>query len=202
MEKDEEHGDQEADVADAVRHERLLGRHRRDVPLEPEAHQPVGAKTDSLPPEEVEQEIVRQHEHEHREEEQVEVDEKPVEAGVPVHVADGVQVDGGRHAGDEQRHGDRQGIYQQGGVDLEAGHREPAEYVQVGDAVVRRQAEQVYPDDYGGDERAARGGGADPTGNGFTEAASPDQVDDKAQERERNYGVSGVDHGAVSPSGS
>ena len=131
----QEHGDQEPEVADPVGDERLLGRDGGDISLEPEADQAVGAEAHTFPAEEVEQEIVRQDEHEHGEEEQVEVEEEPVEARVAVHVADRVQVDHGGDAGDEQRHGDRQRVDQQGRVDVQAGDREPGEDVQVGDPV-------------------------------------------------------------------
>ena len=47
--EDEEHGQQEADVADPVVDEGLLAGRGGRVPLEPERDQPVGADPDPLP---------------------------------------------------------------------------------------------------------------------------------------------------------
>ena len=117
--EDQEHGDHEPEVADAVGDERLLARRRRRGPVEPEGDEEVGAGAHALPAQEGEQEVVRHHQHEHGEGEQVQVDEELGELLVAVHVADGVEVDERAHAGDEQGHGDRQGVDQEGHVDVE-----------------------------------------------------------------------------------
>ena len=117
--EDQEHREHEAEVADAVRDERLLARDRGRVALEPERDEQVRAEAHALPAQEGEQEARAEHEHEHRRREQVEVREEPAEARVAVHVPDRVQVDQRADAGDEQDHRRRERIDEEAEVDAE-----------------------------------------------------------------------------------
>ena len=96
--------EQEAEVADAVREERLQVRVDGRRPLVPEADQQVGHEADRLPPEEQLQEVVAHDEHEHREGEQRDVAEEPRVAGVVGHVADRVDVHHQRDEGHDRHH--------------------------------------------------------------------------------------------------
>ena len=74
--EDQEDGEQEAGVTDAVVDEGLLARRGGRVLLEPEGDQPVGADAHALPADEGEQQVVRQDQHQHGEDEEVQVDEE------------------------------------------------------------------------------------------------------------------------------
>src|SRR5690606_23479938 len=89
----EEDGDEEAPVTHPVGDERLLAGRRVGLVGEPERDEQVRAEADALPADEGDEEVAAQDEQQHREDEQVEVDEELGEVGVPVHVADRVQVD-------------------------------------------------------------------------------------------------------------
>ena len=121
-ERDEGQHDRErhADVADAVDHERLLGRGGRGRLVLPEADQQVRRQADALPAEEQAEVVLGQHQHQHRGDEQVEVAEEPAPAGVVRHVADGVDVDQRADAGDQQQEQRRQRVVEQVHADVEA----------------------------------------------------------------------------------
>ena len=136
MPEHQEQGDHEPEVADPVGDERLLGRDRGAVALEPEADQPVGAEPDALPAEEAEQEVVREDQHDHREQEQVHVEKEPPVARVALHVPDRVQRDQAADPGDEEAPDHRERIELQPEVDVEGVDRDPGEDVLVDGAVV------------------------------------------------------------------
>ena len=94
----------EAEVADAVHHERLhVGENRRRSRV-PEADQQVGHQAHGLPAEEQLDHVVRHHQHQHREGKQRDVREEPLVAGILRHVADGVDVHHERHERDHDHH--------------------------------------------------------------------------------------------------
>ena len=93
VQKVEHDAEAEAEVADAVDDERLLGGVVGRAAPEVEADQQVGAEADRLPEDEEQEEVVGQHQHQHREDEERQVGEEAVVAAVAVHVADGVDVD-------------------------------------------------------------------------------------------------------------
>ena len=78
--EDQHDAQAEAEVADAVDDECLLGGVGRRAALEVVADQQVGAETDRLPEDEEEQEVVGQHQHQHREDEERQVGEEAVVA--------------------------------------------------------------------------------------------------------------------------
>jgi hypothetical protein len=106
--EDQEHRQQEADVADAVGDEGLLGGRRYVRPGVPEADQQVRAEADALPAEEHHQEVLRQHQHQHGGGEQVQPGEVGAAPAVGGHVADRVEVDQRADPGDHQRERGRQ----------------------------------------------------------------------------------------------
>ena len=121
----EEHGDRDADVADGVHHERLLGCLHRLGALVPEPDQQVGREPHQAPAGEEQREVGRHHQQQHREQEHVQVGEEPAFLGVAVQVADRVEHDQGADAGDDQHLGHRQLIDLDRQRDLEAAARWP-----------------------------------------------------------------------------
>jgi hypothetical protein len=102
--EDQEHRDQEPDVADPVVDEGFLPGARCAVALEPERHQPVGARPYAFPADEGEEEVAAEDEKQHREHEQVQIQEELRVVHVAAHVPDGVQVDERAHTRHEESH--------------------------------------------------------------------------------------------------
>jgi hypothetical protein len=141
--EDQEHRQQEADVADPVGDERLLGRRGHPGPGEPEADQQVRAEANALPAEEHDQEVLRQHQHQHGGGEQVqprEVGAAPVVGG---HVADRVEVDQRADPGDHQRQGGRELVEAQVHRHPQVAGDEPVVAAQDGQPVTGALAEQL-----------------------------------------------------------
>ncbi len=122
---EEKHGEQKAEVADAVDDKGFLAGVGGGVALEVEADQQVGGKADALPADEEQEEAGGKDEDQHEEHEEVEVGE---EAPVPLfvrHVADGVDVDEEADAGDDGEHDEGEVVDGEREVHLEAGDRDP-----------------------------------------------------------------------------
>ena len=120
---EQEHREQEAEVADAVDDEGLLAGVGGGVLLEVEADEQVGGEADALPADEQQQEVLGEHQHQHEEHEEVEVGEEAPVALFVRHVADGVEVDEEADASDDAEHDQREVVDGEGEVDLEAGDR-------------------------------------------------------------------------------
>ena len=118
------HRDGKADVADAVDHERLLGRGGGRRLVLPEPDQQVGRQADAFPPDVEAEVVVGEHQQQHRGEEQVQVREEPAAPGIFGHVADRVDVDQRADAGDQQHEAHRQLVELQAEVHLQ--RRRPA----------------------------------------------------------------------------
>ena len=73
---EQEHGEQEAEVADAVDDEGLLAGVGGGVAGEVEADEQVGGEAHAFPADEHEQEVLGQHQREHEEDEEVQVGEE------------------------------------------------------------------------------------------------------------------------------
>ena len=108
--EDEEGPEHEADVAEDVDHERLHACACGGGAPVPEADQHVGGGADESPADDQQQEVPRQHQQQHREDEEVEVGEEARVAAVALHVADRVEVDQHRDAGDDADHQHRQRV--------------------------------------------------------------------------------------------
>ena len=154
--ENQEDGEQEADITDAVVDEGLLAGRGGGLLLEPEGHQPVGADAHAFPTDEGQQQVVRQHQQQHGEDEQVQVDEELGVVAVVLHVPDGVQVDERAHEGDEHAHRDRQRVHQRAHGDRQPAHLEPGEEVVHHHPAVVGQAEQPGQDEAGHHEGARR----------------------------------------------
>ncbi len=104
--EDQEHPEDEPEVADAVDDKRLLASVRRRLLRVVEADEQVRAETDTLPPDEHDREVGAEHEHEHEGREQVQVREvaRVLAVGLLVHVAGRVDVDERSDAGDDEDH--------------------------------------------------------------------------------------------------
>ena len=137
--EDQHDPEDEADVADAVDDERLLGGQRRRALAVPEADQQVAAQADQLPRDEHDQEAVRQDQQEHREHEQVEVGEEPPVARVVAHVADRVDVDQQPDRGHHDQQAGGQVVDEEAGVDREVAGRDPLEQPDVEAALPERR---------------------------------------------------------------
>ena len=95
---DDEHGDDEAEVADTVDEESLLARVRIVAvavvaPVKPEADEQERGQSDAFPADEHHHEVVGEDEDEHGEHKEVHVEEEAPVEFVPVHVADGIDMD-------------------------------------------------------------------------------------------------------------
>ena len=205
--EDQEHRDHEADVADAGGDERLLARVRRRVALVPERDQQVGAEPDALPPEEGHEEAAAQHQDQHGGDEQVHVGEEPREARVAVHVADRIDVDQRRDAGDEEDERDRQRVGEEPELDLQPTRRQPGE--EVDDVLPVLGAEVAQREEHHDrrEEREAEHQAADPPRERFADALAEQQEEQRAEQRERRDEPDQIEdvaraHRAVSPSAS
>ena len=122
---EQEHREQEAEVADAVDDEGFLAGVGGGVLREVEADEQVGGETDALPADEQQQEAGGEHQHQHEEHEEVEVGEEAPVALFVRHVADGVEVDEEADAGDDAEHDEGEVVDGEGEVDVEAGDGDP-----------------------------------------------------------------------------
>ena len=122
---EQEHRQQEAEVADAVDDEGFLAGVGGGVFLEVEADEQVRGEAHALPADEEQKEAAGQHQDRHEEHEEIEVgEEAPVTLFVR-HVSDRVEVDQEADAGDDAEHDEREVIDGEGEVDLEAGDGDP-----------------------------------------------------------------------------
>ena len=116
----------EAEVADPVDDEGLLGGARGRRLLVPVADEEVAAQADRLPPDVQHQEVVAQDQQQHAEHEEVQVGEEAPQAPIAVHVADRVDVDQQAHAADHQQQHGGQLVDEEGDLDLEVAGADPA----------------------------------------------------------------------------
>ncbi len=127
--EDEHDPEGEADVADPVDDERLLGGQRRAALAVPEPDQQVAAQADQLPGHEHDQEVAGQDEQQHAEHEQVEVGEEAPVARVVGHVADRVDVDQQADRGDDDQEAGGQRVDDEADLDHEVAGGDPREEV-------------------------------------------------------------------------
>src|SRR5439155_3513202 len=120
VQEDQESGEDHADVADGIHHERFAtGKHRRRS-LVPEADQQVGAESDTGPTNDQPDQIAGQNEQQHRKHEEIHVGEESRVTGVFPHVADRVDMNHEADAGDHEDHqgGERVHIEVEGNVEI------------------------------------------------------------------------------------
>ena len=129
VDEDQQHPEDEAEVADAVDDERLLAGVGGRLLPEPEADQQVRAETDAFPADEHHREVGAEHQHQHERGEQIQVREvaRVLAVALLVHVAGRVDVDQRADAGDDQDHQRRQVIEPERKRDLQIAGRDPVE---------------------------------------------------------------------------
>ena len=125
--EEQEHGDQEADVADPVHDEGLLARVGLLAVAEPVPDQEIRAQAHSLPSYEQERKARTHHEYEHEEDEEVQIGEVARVAGIVLHVRDAKDVDEEAHPGHDHHHDDAELVELDRGTHVERlrGHPGP-----------------------------------------------------------------------------
>ena len=119
----QEHAEEEAEVADAVDDEGFSAGVRGGFPVEVEADEQIGCEADAFPADEHQQVVLGEDQNSHEKEEEVEVAEVAPVAVFMGHVADGVDVDEEAYAGDDQEHDQRELVEGEGEVDMERRRR-------------------------------------------------------------------------------
>ena len=184
--EDAEHPEQEPVVADAVDDERLLARRGGVLPVEVVADEQVGAQAHALPPDEHEQEALRQDEREHREQEQVQVGEVPRIARVRLvvaHVADRVDVDQETDERDEGQHQRGERVEPERQVDRQRAREDPAPVrLDEGRSGSREVRDQPA---IRGDGRQRRGSGSHGRDEGLAQPLPEEAVEDEPQQGNR-----------------
>ena len=130
--EDTQHGgdaQQEPEIPDPVDQEGLQVGMDRRLPGVPEADQQVGHQAHGLPAEEQLQEVVRHDQHQHREREQGDVREKPLVAGIIMHVADRIDVHHQGHEGHHEHHGHGQRIDQEADLEVQPSEHRPPVHI-------------------------------------------------------------------------
>src|SRR5579864_8067663 len=101
---EQEHPNQECEVADAVDDECFFARVGSGILQKEETNQQIGRETHAFPAHEHQQIVVRQHQREHEEHEEVQVRKEPIVAAFMRHVSDRVNMNQEPDAGDHQHH--------------------------------------------------------------------------------------------------
>src|SRR5258708_2749439 len=105
---DQEHPDQESEIADTVNDKSFLACVGGGVLEKEKADQQVGSQSDALPAHEHQQIIVRQDQSEHKEHEEIQVRKEAIVTAFMPHVADGVNVNQETDARNYQHHNHRE----------------------------------------------------------------------------------------------
>jgi hypothetical protein len=179
----------QADVADPVHQERLLGGRGRGRAVLVEADQQVGRQADALPAQVEHHEVVADDQHQHGRDEQVQLGEeppaRPVVAGLGVvvvvaarvrgHVADRVDVDQRADPGDQQDEHQRQRVDPQPEVDGQPVDGHPVEQVHLAGALRGGQGQGGEEDGQAEHERRDDGEHAQPVPPGVGPPAGQEQ---------------------------
>ena len=126
---DQEHGERESEVADAIHDEGFVAGVRGALLDEVETHQQIAAQPDAFPAHEEDQIIRGQNQGQHEEHEQVHVGEEAVIAFFVRHVAGGVDVNQRPDARDDHEHDHRQLVDRKIPADLKCPAPDPREVV-------------------------------------------------------------------------
>ncbi len=181
----------EAEVAEAVDHERLHARRRLRRIRVPESNQQVAAQPHTLPTEEHDHEVVAHDEQQHRKDEQVEIGEEAPIGRFFSHVADGKNVDQRPDARDHQDHHHAQRIQGKGQVHVHGTGRKHGPQRVLQKALLARQAEHLGKGDTAHGKGKHHGRDRDAVIDRLAEPAlqppAAGRIDDRAQKRkERN----------------
>ena len=189
-----EHADQDAEVADAVDDEGLAAGCRIDAVLVPEADQQVRAEADALPTDEHDGQAAPENQDQHRGHEKVQEAHEPRVALVLPHVAEAVEVDEAAHTGDDQGHDAAERVHHEADVDRNQVaarklQREPLVEL-VGQRrvhlVVAAEAVELDERDDGKREGDRHGAEADEGDQRLGHVAPEQAVDDRSAQREED----------------
>ena len=178
---DEEHGEEEAEVADAVDDEGFFACVGCGFFTEVETDEEVRGEAYAFPADEEEQEVGGEDEDRHEEHEEVEIGEEAPVTVFMRHIAGGVEMDEEADAGDDGQHDESEVVDGEGKGDLEAGDGNPW----AGDDFDGFGAEHVGPEhghQNGGNGGEEQGDGSD---GGAGQAAAQGSVEQEAEERGR-----------------
>ena len=114
---DQDQRGEQAEVAEARDDERLLGGGGGGGPVEPEADQEVGGRADQLPEDEQHEQVVGQDQAQHGGGEERHEGVVARDAAVALHVAERVDLDEQRDAGDDDEHDGREAV--EAGADVD-----------------------------------------------------------------------------------
>ncbi len=198
----QEHPDQEPEVADPVDDERLLAGVRVGGLLVPKTDQQVAAEADALPADEHHREAVPEDQHQHRAAEEVQVGEEARVVGVMLHVPRRVDVNQEPDEGDDQAEQPREAVHPERQIDLERAGGDPGADRVVQAAARSRQRQRGEE----GVERHQAGAGDGARGDRDDRVARPlaaEQHQDRgAEERQQRNEAKVEGHGRVSLSAS
>ena len=193
--EDEEHGDEQSKIADAVGDEGFLGGDGiADTILalfKPETDEQVGAQAHAFPADEHHQEVIGADQDHHGGDEEVEEDKEAgkapgvaVMAHIIVHVADGVNVDERAHAGNHQHHHHRKGIHTECPAGGEIADGDPIREDNCGAFGMTSEGNSQQD----GDHECQSGGQAGQrSGKDLAQSPADEQVDAKPDERKENH---------------
>ena len=181
----EDDAEQEAEVAHAVRDERLLGRLARRGLLVPVADQQPGAEPHQLPKDEHHEKIVGQHQAEHREHEHRQAAEVPAPGRVVTEVAERKHVHAQADHGDDHEHQRREV------VELEAERERERAQLQPGPRNLAARPAQGEEGRAGQDEDGGRHGHH----RGERARAAQDERDDRGRGQRREEDEEGERNG-------
>ena len=189
--EENQHAEDEAEVADAVDDKRLLAGVSRGRFGEVETNQQIRTEAHALPADEHHREAGAQHQDEHERGEQVQVREITRKVGVRlvVHVGRGIQVNQGADARDHQNHQRRERVEAQRKRNLQMARRDPREHVFVDGAHATNGFEaQHRPHRHGRDaEGAGHRRRRDAAGDVLGPAATNGRVDQEPEKRKERY---------------
>src|SRR5581483_973285 len=123
----QEHGDEKAEIADAIDDEGLLACVSVRFVAEPEADEQIRAQSNAFPPDEQQWIVAAQHEQQHEEDEEIQIGKVARIAGIVLHVPDAEQMDEETDARHDEGHHHRELIELEGRVDLHVTDGHPGE---------------------------------------------------------------------------
>ena len=185
MNLQEQDAEEQAEVANARRDERLLRGLPRRYALIVETDQKVRAKSDALPEDVELQEVRREHEAEHRRDEERDEREEASHAGIVLHVADRVNRDAKRYRRDDEEHHRRDGIDEDAHLQDKTADRHPDGLRDVRRFYRDRRGENLGDD--AAREREARGDCGDDERRRKAPQSTQKAREDEGDSRQKRY---------------
>jgi hypothetical protein len=182
-EEDHEHTDSETEVSEPVYDERLLAGVSGRLLVEVISDQEVRAETDTLPAEIQLEEVVPHNEHQHTEGKKIQIREKPVIAGIPVHIPYRIDMDKSRACGYYHEHDYGKGVDQETDGSLEASGNDPGIEVCIDHMPcehIPESKERAYPG-------TCNCKNSRPVGIEFSHFLAEKDIDEKSYQRQKRY---------------